>query len=76
MKIEVERAAPFQPIKITLELETRDELLTLWHRLNIGKTTIQKTHDKHPSSQPMPEEWASTYHLWNQLDEFLREDEP
>lgn len=46
MKIETEDQEPkFSPIKITLLVESEEELCDLWHRMNVGGGLIGKVYN-------------------------------
>ena len=47
MKVELEdQAKEFKPIKLTITIETEEELCDLWHRTNLNETVVNKTiHD-------------------------------
>lgn len=37
----------FQPIELTITIESENELINLWHRLNISNSTLKTTADLH-----------------------------
>lgn len=42
MKVEVEKKETFKPIKLTLTIETEQELCNLYHRINAASTGINE----------------------------------
>ena len=56
----------FQPVTISLTIESRNELLSLWHRANIGIGDLAHVASK--GSLPLPTGSGSVHALWETLD--------
>ena len=68
MKVELEeQVKEFKPIKLTITIETEEELCSLWHRLNASKATVLKDSGSHYLKHGV-----STNHvLWCRLEELV-----
>tara|TARA_R110002167_G_C12681596_1_gene651532 strand:- start:369 stop:596 length:228 start_codon:yes stop_codon:yes gene_type:complete len=68
MKVEVEdQVKEFKPIKLTITIETEEELCSLWHRLNAAKDTFSKDSGSHYLKHGV----ISDYVLWHRLEELV-----
>ena len=69
MKIEIEKIKCFEPLRLKIEIETKEELYYLWHITNNGLDT-SICSDKVPvPSEPV----ARGYELWKILDKKVGE---
>ena len=64
--IETKQEKPFEPV--TLVVETRDELLILWHRLNMASPVFGEYLSCFTPGAPMPGD-GSTDGMWRVVDE-------
>ena len=72
--IETKQEKTFEPV--TLVVETRDELLCLWHRLNMAKPIFDSNYKEYATrcskpSAPMPGD-GGTDGMWNAVDRAAR----
>jgi len=58
----------FNPVTLTVTVESLDELRELYHRLNIGITKVRA--EAIGSRVPAPTK-SHTYDLWDEIDELL-----
>jgi hypothetical protein len=74
MEIELLHREPedFRPITFKLTIETEDELLDLWHRLNISGHKIKKIVEECGATPKTPGSFENLCDFWNRLDEFVR----
>lgn len=74
MEIELLHREPedFKPITFKLTIETEDELLDFWHRLNISGHKIKKIVEEGGSAAKIPGSFENLYDFWSKLDEFAR----
>ena len=63
MKVEYQ-AKEFKPIKLTITIETEEELCSLWHRLNASGDGVLK----HSSDNYLKHGVSSDYELWSKLE--------
>lgn len=56
MKVTTEISTEFKPIKVELIIETKDELLELWHRLNVCHGIIAENSSPY-RYHPFPKKW-------------------
>ena len=66
-QINNEEPIEFKPIQIELTIESEDELLELWHRLNIGFHSVKDSSSDYRKPFPMGEYYTNS--LWTFLDE-------
>lgn len=69
MKIETDYNKGFRPIKITLTMETSDDLYALWHRTNVHMDLIKEVSGS--KTVPYPKNQYITHDLWNTLNDLL-----
>jgi hypothetical protein len=62
----------FTPITFEFTVESKGELLLMWHRLNISAKNIEH-HSASADYHPHPKKFTSTTKLWNELDAVLME---
>lgn len=67
MKITVEKTTEFKPIKIELVIETKDELLELWHRLNVCPVKIAECSSSN-RYHPFPKKW-NAHPIFDPIDD-------
>ena len=68
MKISCDRTKGFTPIKVKITLESREELIELWKRLNLSTATVDdenRCYKAYKSNAPGFEE------LWDKLDNII-----
>ena len=71
MKVTVkpEPSREFEPITITIEIRSKDELAALWHRLDVAGIYLAKRYLSSTPKVPFPAEWsADTAHGGNSVD--------
>lgn len=69
MKVKVkETEKKFEPIKLTITIESEEELCNLWHRLNIASYSIE--NDEYYVSKRRLKYFVNgdCYVLWSKLD--------
>ena len=66
MKVK-EKTIDFKPITIEITFESRDEILAIWHHLNLSSENVRNV-SKSLESSPYPDNWGSVSALWNELD--------
>ena len=72
MKVEkLSGESGFKPIELKIMIESRDELLSLWHKLNVTGAEIEESYaqDGESPDKPFPEEWEILYVFWNTIDD-------
>jgi len=69
MKVKAETLTEFKPIKVELVIETKDELLDLWHRLNMSVACVQE-NSRRDSYHPYPENWCGVDHDFFEIINF------
>jgi len=69
MKFKAKINKAFNPIKIELVIESKEELCDLWHRMNLSAVTVRKN----TSREALPFEASNDIFLWNELDKLVRE---
>lgn len=71
MKVKVKRKEGFTPIKLTITIESEEELCNLWHRSNI---TAGKIHtSNYICGKDLKYEASdSDTSLWEKLDELVK----
>tara|TARA_R110000737_G_scaffold329609_1_gene344881 strand:- start:57 stop:284 length:228 start_codon:yes stop_codon:yes gene_type:complete len=68
MIVEVEeQVKEFKPIKLTITIETEEELCSLWHRLNASDQKVLKVSGSHYLKHGV----ISDYKLWSRLQELV-----
>ena len=68
MKVELEeQVKEFKPIKLTITIETEEELCSLWHRLNASIDAVLLDSGYHYLKYGV----ISDYELWNRLEELV-----
>jgi len=60
----------FKPIKLTLTIESADELYALWHRFNVAEADIKKCSGVHRGI-PFGNDMALM--VWGALDTFVKQ---
>jgi len=68
MKVKVEKIKEFTPFKLELEIETKDELLYMWHITN-NPLDVSCCDD----DVPVPKNLRNVYFLWEALDKKVKE---
>lgn len=63
----------FVPQEIKITVETKDELLQLWHLTNVSQTGFKEMVDKSPTCRERPKEYNIGYTLWSVVDDLARE---
>lgn len=58
----------FEPIELTITIESQDELLELYHRINVGASRFDGIHSVHPK----PSSFSNTEGLWSLLEKHVR----
>jgi len=74
MKVKRQPSLPkpaFEPVTLEITLETKDELLTLWHHLNIDFSHVKTATDT--TSKSLPDNPSGIDLLWRELDELYQE---
>lgn len=72
MKINVEtKETIFEPIELTITIESKEELETLWHRFNISKKGVERETD--PIGDVDRIVLVDTYDVFCKLDALLSE---
>ena len=64
----------FQPFELTIIIESKNELLELYHRLNLSWSDLKNSVSKH--SRPLPGDcyYKDTHHsTWKLIDDTLNE---
>ena len=61
MKVTAETIKGFTPIKVELIIESNDELLDLWHRLNMSVACVRENSEC-DSYHPFPKDWREVGH--------------
>jgi hypothetical protein len=68
MKVELEeQVKEFKPIKLTITIETEEELCSLWHRLNAAQATVLKSSGSHYLKHGV----ITSYELWEKLENLV-----
>ena len=68
MIVEVEdQAKEFKPIKLTITIETEEELCSLWHRLNASDQKVLKVSGSHYLKHGV----ITSYELWEKLENLV-----
>ena len=68
MIVEVEeQVKEFKPIKLTITIETEEELCSLWHRLNASHQAVLKDSGSHYLKHGV----ISDHELWSRLQELV-----
>lgn len=67
MKVEIKETKRFTPIEINLTIESKEELIELWHRLNLSNDDVNKLGN---SDYPKIE-GDCTYGLFIEVDDLL-----
>ena len=64
----------FVPFKISLDVNTREELEALWIRLNLGRDSLKQVHTSPAVDLPRvgSSAWSFTSNLWSALDNKLQ----
>lgn len=73
--IQKEKPKEFEPITIQLIIESQDELVDLWHRMNIGFGHIENTSKQDCHYPPFPSEnyiLGHSHNLWSILDNLCK----
>lgn len=66
MKVTNKTYTDFEPITLEITLENQDEVLYLWHRLNLAKHDIDQTYrNNYPIVDMLS---VDMINLWRQLD--------
>ena len=72
MKIETKaEKASFKPVTITITFEQEEELLEIWHRLNMGHPMVKRYAENVAGRPPMPA-LSLTHDLWNVIDRLIK----
>ena len=66
MKVKVNTKKEFQPIELTITIESEEELCDLWHRLNVSKNVADTQ-----SNNDLKHRCIDTYSLWNEIDDLV-----
>ena len=73
VKMQEPRTRPFEPVEITITIESREELADLWYRLNVASAKINGKHDR----DGLPSDWRASCdgssRLWSKLNDVARE---
>lgn len=69
-----EEVKVFKPFTVNLTLETKEETLALWHRVNIGFNKIRQIKDYNPSLvfPAMGADNLDSYHLYSALSDEMK----
>ena len=68
-----ETAKKFRPVTLSLTIESKDELVLLWHRFNLGVESLRKGYsDSTPPSVRVPDRDLNNSKVWNILDSILK----
>ena len=59
----------FTPVAFTITIETKKELMALWHRTNMGEFTSKYKKDYKLNDED--ENTGITYELWQKLNEIV-----
>ena len=72
VQIKVKRKKPkgFQPVTLTITLETIEEVAALWTRTNLSSTVINDAQSCHTKVTALAE-GVSCNDLWHELDDLL-----
>ena len=74
MKFTIEQEKKeFRPIELKITIESKEELMELWHRFNLGKADVtdrykEKNRLSNVYNFPSRDKF---YSLWRELDSFL-----
>lgn len=66
MKVKLQKTKKlpsFEPIQLTITIESQDELIEFWHRLNIAPDNVKKYNKRVRSFN------SNMHDLWDILDE-------
>ena len=69
MIVETEKTADFPPVKIALTLESEEEVIMLWHRLNLPIPTVKDYYQTrtHPGLEKITN--LKIYNLFTVIDD-------
>ena len=68
MKVSVnKKQKEFEPIEITITIESRNELFDLWHRTNLAHRDVQENCSDEGGNPPIPNR-ENCFALWNNLN--------
>jgi len=68
MKVKVEKIKGFTPLKLVIDIETKDELHYMWH---ITNNLLEES--RCDDSVPVPHDLRNIFFLWAALDEKVKE---
>lgn len=72
MKFRVEtKKNKFEPVEITITLDTIDDAKTLWARLNLSPQDILNSNMRDGFDRLMPEKMSSTSPLFDAVDDIV-----
>jgi len=70
MKFEInDGGSNFKPFILKIEVETREDLIELWHRFNIGELSLNDTYSGRYNKRSDGKILNGNLDIWNQLDE-------
>ena len=68
----IQNKTGFEPVTIEITIESRDELVDMWKRLNLGSYVVDQEH-KDSIYSLYDSRCENTYSLWKSLDDILKE---
>ena len=69
MKISCDRTKGFTPIEVKITLESKEELIELWKRLNLATATVDEGNNHYDTYNSNASGFEQ---LWDKLDNMLK----